>query len=180
MAVNPPPAAYQLTAILAVRDSEEHALADRLRALSALETSPFARLPATHYVRLAPFNRLGADRPGEVVEELGAAYMLASLVFDGDPNRYLMSLARVCPKEVEEIFGRCHGWPGRSDLAAFAAWILGHECAPLHRFGASPVTSPSVLAALALRQRIVSFAVGTQDLPADDLHDAYLKEFGAT
>jgi hypothetical protein len=176
--VNPPVAAYQLTAILAVRDSEHHALADRLRALTALETSPFTRLPATHYVRLAPFNRLGADRPGEVVEELGAAYLLASLVFDGDPNRYLMSLARVCRQEVEQIFGCCLGWPGPSDLTAFAAWILQHECAPLHRFGASPAASPGILAALALRRRIVGFAVGTQDLAADALHQAYLKEFG--
>jgi hypothetical protein len=176
--MSPPLSPYQLTAILAVRQSEEHALAARLRQLAVGETSPFARLPAIHYVRLAPFNRLGADRRGEEVEELGAAYLLASLVFDGDPDRFLMSLGRVCRQEVEEIFGCCEGWPGRSDLAAFAAWIRRHECDPLHHFGALPATSPQIRTALALRQRIIGFAVATQDLSADDLHVAHLREFG--
>jgi hypothetical protein len=180
VAVNPPPVAYQLTAIFAVREQEEQILAGRLRALAALDVSPFARLPATHYVRLAPFNRLGADRPGEVVEELGAPYLLAGVVFDGDPDRYLLSLARVCRQEVGAIFGCCQGWPGSQDLAAFAAWVRQHECASLHRFGASPAAAPQIQAALALRRRVVGFAAGSQDLSPEDLHDAYRKEFGAS
>jgi hypothetical protein len=178
MVVSRPSSPSTLTAIFAVRPSEEQTLAARLHRLAALDTSPFARLPATHYVRLAPFDRLGADRPGEEEEYLGAPYLLASVVFDGDPDRYLMSLARLCRQEVEEIFGCCEDWPGPSDLAAFAAWVRRHEYASLHHFGALPATAPQIVAALALRRRLVGFAIRTQDLPADDLHEAYLHEFG--
>jgi hypothetical protein len=178
MVVKPSSSPSTLTAIFAVRPFDERTLAARLHRLAALDTSPFARLPATHYVRLAPFDRLGADRPGEEVEYLGAPYLLASIVFDGDPDRYLMSLARLCRQEVEEIFGCCEDWPGPSDLAAFAAWVRQHEYESLHQFGALPASAPQILTALALRQRLVGFAVRTQDLPADDLHEAYLREFG--
>jgi hypothetical protein len=178
LALSPATGAYQLTAILAVRPPEEATLSARLAELSALDISPFGRLAATHYVRLAPFDRLGADRPGEQVEHLGATYLLTSIVFDGDPDRYLMTLARVCRQEVGEIFGCCEGWPGGDDLAAFAAWIRRHECGPLHRFGAVRATGPQIIAALAQRDRLIGFAVGTQDLTAEDLHAAYLREFG--
>jgi hypothetical protein len=177
--LSPATGAYQLTAILAVQPSEETTLSARLAELSALDTSPFARLAATHYIRLAPFDRLGADRPGEEVEQLHATYLLASMVFDGDPDRYLMTLGRVCRKEVEEIFGCCEGWPGRDDLAAFAAWIRQHEHGPLHRFGALTATAPQIIAALEQRQRLIGFAVDTQDLAPEELHAAYLREFGA-
>lgn len=177
MALSPATGPYQLTAILAVRSSEEATLSARLAELAALDASPFGRLAATHYVRLAPFDRLGADRPGEEIEHLDATYLLTSIVFDGDPDRYLMTLARVCRREVEEIFGCCDGWPGRDDLVAFAAWIRQHEYGPLHRFGALPVTAPQIVAALAQRDRLIGFAVDTQDLAAEELHAAYLREF---
>jgi hypothetical protein len=179
LALSPATGPYQLTAILAVRPSEEATLSARLAELSALDISPFGRLAATHYVRLAPFDRLGADRPGEEVEHLHATYLLTSIVFDGDPDRYLMTLARVCRREAEEIFGCCEGWPGRDDLAAFAAWIRQHELGPLHRFGALPTAAPQIVAALAQRQRLIGFAVETQDLAPNDLYAAYLQEFGA-
>jgi hypothetical protein len=169
--------AYQLTSILAAKKGLEATLTARLSELSAADPSPFARLPATHYVRLAPFDQLGADVPGEEVEDLGGTYLLVSLIFDGDPDRYLAALARVCRPEVEAIFGCCEGWPGPRDLAAFADWIRRHERAPLHRFGALPASAPHIRSALEKRQRLIAFAVDTQDLPAAELHEAYLKQF---
>ena len=83
----------------------------------------------------------------------------------------------MCRQEVEEIFGCCEGWPGRDDLAAFAAWIRQHEYEPLHRFGALPATAPQIIAAVAQRDRLIGFAVETQDLAAEELHAAYLREF---
>jgi hypothetical protein len=170
------PPAYHLTSILAVKPEHRHALVARLNELP--EPSPFARLPGTHYVRLAPFDHLGADRPGEEVEQLDGTYLLASFIFDGDPGRYLVSLARICRDEVEAIFGCCEGWPGARDLAAFSAWVRDRECDALHRFGALPATAGHIRRALDLRQRLIGFAVDSQDLAAEDLHQAYLKRFG--
>jgi len=170
--------AYHLTSILAVKPGHEPTLATRLRALSAADPSPFARLPATHYVRLAPFDHLGADVPGEAVEPVGGTYLLVSFIFDGDPDRYLVALARVCRREVEDIFGCCEGWPGPLDLAAFAAWVRGGERDALHRFGALPASAPHIRSVLDLRRRLIDFAVDTQDVSASDLHEAYLKQFG--
>jgi hypothetical protein len=179
VAVTKPAAAYHLTSILAAKKGLEPTLTARLNELSAAEASPFARLPATHYVRLAPFDHLGADAPGETVEDLGGTYLLVSFIFDGDPDRYLMALARICRPEVEDIFGCCGGWPGSRDLAAFAGWIRRHECGPLHRFGALPASAPHIRSALDTRQRLIAFAVATQDLPAAELHEAYLKQFAS-
>jgi len=177
--VNKPAPAYHLTSILAVKKGHELSLASRLSALFAADPAPFARLPATHYVRLAPFDRLGADRPGEKVELVGGTYLLVSFIFDGDPDRYLVALARLCRPEVEDIFGCCEGWPGPQDLAAFAAWVRSGERGALHRFGALPASAPQIRRALDLRQRIIDFAVDTQDLSASDLHEAYLEQFGS-
>jgi hypothetical protein len=171
--------AYHLTSILAAKKGLEPTLSARLGELSAADPSPFARLPATHYVRLAPFDHLGADVAGEEVEDLGGTYLLVSLIFDGDPDRYLVALARLCRSEVEGIFGCCEGWPGSRDLAAFAAWIRGHERSPLHRFGALPASAPHIRRALDRRQQLIAFAVDSQDLAAADLHAAYLKQFGS-
>jgi hypothetical protein len=177
--VTPPAPAYHLTSILAAKKGLEAALSARLSELSAADPSPFARLPATHYVRLTPFDHLGADVPGEAVEHLGGTCLLVSFIFDGDPDRYLMALARLCRPEVEDIFGCCEGWPGPRDLAAFAGWIRRHEHIPLHRFGALPATAPHVRRALDSRQRLIAFAVETQDFPAAALHEAYLNQFGS-
>jgi hypothetical protein len=171
--------AYHLTSILAVKAGQEPTLAGRLQALTAANPSPFARLPATHYVRLAPFDHLGANVPGEEEELLGGTYLLVSLIFDGDPDRYLVALARVCAQEVEGIFGCCEGWAGTRDLAAFAALVRGSERPALHRFGALPASAPHIRSVLDLRRRLIAFAVETQDLSAADLHEAYRKQFGS-
>ena len=178
MAVTEQAPAYHLTSILAVETGREPALAARLRALSGADPSPFTRLPATHYVRLAPFDRLGANVPGEEVEPVEGTYLLVSFIFDGDPDRYLVALARVCRQEVEDIFGCCEGWPGPRDLAAFATWVRSGEQSALHRFGALPASAPHIRSVLDLRQQLINFAVDTQDLSASDLHEAYLKQFG--
>jgi hypothetical protein len=171
--------AYHLTSILAVKPGHEPTLAARLSALSAVDPSPFARLPATHYVRLAPFDRLGANVPGETVEHLGGTYLLVNLIFDGDPDRYLVALARAGRPEVEDIFGCCEGWPGQRDLAAFAAWVRRCERAPLHRFGAVAASAPHIRRVLDLRQRLIALAVDSQDACASDLHEAYLTRFAS-
>jgi hypothetical protein len=170
---------YHLTSILAVKPGREQILATGLRALSAADPSPWTRLPATHYVRLAPFDHLGADVPGEMVEPLGRTYLLASFIFDGDPDRYLVALARVCRQEVADIFGSCEGWSGSSDLAAFAAWVRGGERHALHRFGALTASAARIRRVVDLRRRLIDFAVSTQDVSASDLHQAYLKQFGS-
>jgi hypothetical protein len=179
MALNRPGVAYHLTAVVPVRADRQPELPLRLGELADLRPSPFAQLPATHYVRLAPFSHLGASRPGEHIERLHAGYLLTSIIFDGDPDRYLLALARRCRQQVEDIWGCCEGCPPAGDATAFAAWLRGHELAALHCFATIPdATAPRIRAALSLRRRLIRFAVATQDCAPAGLRRAYLDEFG--
>jgi hypothetical protein len=179
VALNRPGVAYHLTAIAPVRPEARSMLTRRLGELRATRPSPFARLADTHYVRLAPFSHLGATRAGEHLERLHARYLLTSLIFDGDPDRYLVALARECSQQVEDVWACCDGCPGAGDAAAFARWLRSHERAALHCFATVPdATAPRIGAALSLRQRLIHFAVDSQDRPAADLHRAFLDEFG--
>jgi hypothetical protein len=178
LALNTAGVAYHLTAISPVRPEHRRTLTSRLAGLAAEDPSPFARLPATHYVRLVPFDHLGAIGRGERMEPLHARYLLTSLIFDGDPNRYLVELAGVCRRQVEDVWGSCEGCPGPDDGVAFASWLRHDELDALHSFATIPAaTARRIRSALSLRQRLIHFAVASQNSTAEDLHRAYRSEF---
>ncbi len=179
MAVKRPGVAYHLTAIAPVRPGLRRALAGRLNELRTERPSPFERLPGTHFVRVAPFDRLGVTRQGEQAERLPAGYLLTSLIFDGDPDRYLVALALRCREQVAGIWGCCEGCPPAGDGIAFAAWLRSCELDALHCFATVPdASAPRIRTALDMRRRLIRFAVATQDHSPGELQAAFHQEFG--
>ena len=105
--------------------------ADELEAyLAALPTgaeSPFARLEMLHIARVQLFRALVHQGPKQKhTDTLQNAHLVFTSTIDGDLDPYLDALAERVP-EADEWWGRCAGYPGRADPAAFRAWVRGKQ-----------------------------------------------------
>ena len=96
--------------------------------------------------------------------------------FDGDLDAYLDAIAENVP-EADEWWGHCAGYPGRSDKAAFRAWIRAHQVhTQLFANAYHGATVQDVREALDARERVVAFAAETQGLDAAELQQRFLAE----
>jgi hypothetical protein len=98
-----------LVLLAALRDGEEEAARDALRALG----EPFARVPGTHLVRvqvLQPPARRWRGRP--------RPYLLLAAEHDGAAEPWLAAAAR----ELDAVLAHCAFWPGAADPAEVARW----------------------------------------------------------
>ncbi len=96
---------------------------------------------------------------------------------DGDLDPYLDALCARVP-ECDEWWGRCAGYPGRSDPAAFRAFVRSIQARPGLFQSAMPTASVvEVRESLALRERVIDFAVEAQGLDAAELQARFLAEF---
>ena len=80
--------------------------------------------------------------------------------------------------EADEWWGRCVGYPGRADRAAFRAFVRARQ-APQGLFqSAMPrATVGEVRSALALREQVIDFAVEAQGLDAAALQERFRATF---
>jgi hypothetical protein len=78
--------------------------------------SPFARVPGTHFARMALIDdRYFARQPK--VDAFRSAYLLISAEIDGDPKPWLTTLFE--DAALRAILERCWGFTGRSDVSSF-------------------------------------------------------------
>ncbi|WP_028058757.1 hypothetical protein [Candidatus Solirubrobacter pratensis] len=138
--------------------------------------SPLARLEQLHLSRIQIFRELVDQGGGHEVDVLEAPQLVFTSSFDGDLDRYLDAICDRVP-EADTWWGHCTGYPGRSDKAAFRAWIRAHRLdAQLFASAYPDATVQDVRSALALRERIVAFAAETQGLDAAALQQRFLAE----
>jgi hypothetical protein len=80
--------------------------------------------------------------------------------------------------EADEWWGRCAGYPGRADAAAFRAWVRNKQVdTDLFQSAIPNAKVGELRQALALRERVIDFAVETQGFSAATLQERFRSTF---
>jgi hypothetical protein len=162
--------ARELCVLTPVLPDRREPLAATLAGLPDGEASPLARVPGTHFARWvqAPSLRrrtvLGAD----------TACLVFAVEFDHhNARKYLEDLCRRLPGEADLVWRNCAGYPGSVDHR-FVSWLLEHRVEPGFSIVAFPsATVAEIREALALRERLATFALAAHDLPPERLRQAW-------
>ena len=170
--------AYALTTFARVLDGKADELEAYLEALPRGTESPFARLSTLHIARVQLFRALVHQGPRQRrTDTLRHAHLVFTSTIDGDLDPYLDELAAKVP-EADEWWGRCVGYPGRSDRAAFRAFVRARQApAGLFQSAMPRATVTEVREALALREQVIDFAVQAQGLGAAALQERFRASF---
>jgi hypothetical protein len=170
--------AYALTTFARVLPGKADELEAYLAELPKGAESPFARLGMLHIARVQLFRSLVHQGPAQKhTDTLQNAHLVFTSTIDGDLDPYLDALAEHVP-EADEWWGRCAGYPGRADRAAFRAWVRGLQVSTALFQSAIPTAKVGeVRDALALRERVIDFAVEAQGLDAATLQQRFRSTF---
>jgi hypothetical protein len=169
---------YALTTFASILPGHVDEVQAYLDTMPEGEHSPLARLTQLHLSRIHIFREL-VDQPGHPAEKLDAPQLVFTSSFDGDLDRYIEDLRTKVP-ECDNWWGRCVGYPGRADAAAFRAYIRGHKIDTQLFANAYPgATVQDVKRALANRERVIDLAVAGQSLDAAELQARFRAEFAA-
>jgi hypothetical protein len=161
-----------LAVLLPVGGGQEEKLGALLEELPKGEDSPFASLTSTHFARLILVPNL-RDRADRELPDI-PALLFFSAEFEVPVGGYIESLSALMPDEVGEIFALCEGYPGVASPPRFKRWLLDHRVPAGFSIQGNPgATAGEIVESLALRNRIIEFAVATQELAPEDLLQAW-------
>lgn len=167
--------AYSLTVIAPIVAGREQEARDAIEALPVGAASPLARLGALHFSRIHVVSELVLQGPRQRWRDrLRAAQLVFTSTFDGDLAPYLDAL-----RPIAGTWWRfCESYPGGDDGEKFAGWVRDHQINSSLFASAHPdATVPGVLASLALRERIIDFAVAARGLDPAELQRRFSDEF---
>jgi len=173
--------AYSLTVLTPISDGHETELARYLDGLPSGDDSPLAGVPGTHFARWVVIDDVIYQGPDQGPREhLQHARLLFTSNFDGgELDPYLEALRTGLGDSADTIWGHCPGYPGRSDADAFSRYVRHHQIDSSLFFAAyGDRTVDDVKRSLALRSKLIGFALGAQGLAAPELKAAFLQEFG--
>jgi hypothetical protein len=143
------------------------------------QDSPLARLGTVHTSRLQIFDHLVHQGPKQKPDRLGSHYLVFTAAFDGELEPFLDALLRLMPAEAHSWWRHCVGYPGVAEPAAFKAWIRHNQRhTSLFVVDAPGESVAGTLEALALRERVIDFAVASQGLDAEELQRRFRETFG--
>lgn len=173
--------AYSLTVLTPVIDGHETGLARYLDELPSGDQSPLAAVAGTHLARWVVLDDVIYEGTGQgEPEHLKHARLLFTSNFDGDCDRYFERLRVGLGDSADAIWEHCIGYPGRDDPRAFAGYLSHHQIDSSLFFAAyGDRTVTQVKRSLALRTQVIEFALRAQGLSADELKQAFTREFGA-
>lgn len=173
--------AYSLTVLTPIIDGHETELAAYLNGLPGGDQSPLAGVPATHFARWVVIDDVVYEGPDEGEREhLRHPRLLFTSNFDGQLDPYLEALRTGLGAAADTIWGHCMDYPGRSDPSAFIAYMRHHQIDSSLFFAAyGDRTVEDVKRSLAVRTKLIDFALRAQGLAASDLKAGFVQEFGA-
>jgi hypothetical protein len=169
--------AYALTVFTAILPGHEEELRAYIEGLPRGEDAPIARLGIVHTSRLQIFDQLVYQGAPQIRDQLQNKYLVFTAAFDGALDPFLDSILDRIP-EAHEWWRHCVGYPGMSDRTAFKRWIRHNKInTGLFAVAYPNETVKAVVDALALRERLVEFAIDAQGLDAAQLQDRFRRTF---
>lgn len=173
--------AYSLTVLTPIIDGHETHLAQHLNALPSGDQSPLASVPGTHFARWVVIDDVIYEGPDQGDRDhLRHPRLLFTSNLDGDLDPYLEALRTGLGESADTIWGHCLGYPGRADAGAFHRYIRDHQIDSSLFFAAyGDRTVSDVKRSLAVRTKLIEFALRAQGLGAVELKSAFLEEFGS-
>ena len=176
--VNRNGSAYALTVFTAIVPGHEADVKRVIEGLGRGTDSPLARLTQLHTSRLQIFDRLVHQGEPQTVETLRNNYLVFTANFDGARDDFLDAIAARLPLDADSWWKHCVGYPGMSDRAAFRRWIRHNQINTSLFAVASPNrTVADVMQSLALRERLLEFAISAQGLSAEELQQRFRRAF---
>jgi hypothetical protein len=107
-------------------------------------------------------------------EHLNSRYLVFETNFDGDLDTYLTRMAREIPDFVDSVWKHCAGYPGVTDLAAFAAYMK--KCQIETTFFFADVNDKTIqqnLKALQVQSALAHFIEVNQGKPAAEIQKSF-------
>jgi hypothetical protein len=172
--------AYALTVLTPILEGCESSLTRHLDGLQSGPGSPLARVPGTHFARWVVIGDVVWEGPGQRRDHLELGRLLFTSNFDGPVEPYLQALRTGLGEVADQIWGHCSGYPGCADAAAFARYLRAHQVESSLFFSAyGDRTVQDVTRSLAVRRRVIEFALASQGLPAAELQASFRARFGS-
>ena len=171
--------AYALTVFTAILPGHKEQLEQLIESMPKKEQSPLARLSRLHLSRIHIFDELVYQGPKQKADRLNQPYLVFTSTADGhDLDDYLDEICEKIPAEADSWWSHCVGYPGTRDRAAFKRYIRHNKVDTALLGCAHPsATVQEIHRALALREKLIDFAVTSQGLDAAELHARFVREF---
>lgn len=138
------------------------------------QVSPFAKVSGTHFARLVVMDDVVFVGSPSREEHLKSSYLIFTADFDGDLDKYLQSMAREIPEELDAIWSNCVEYPGAADAGKFAKYMK--RCQVTTTFYFSDVNDKTLgqtLKALQIKSELAAFIEHNQGQPAGALQQAF-------
>jgi hypothetical protein len=167
--------AYAFMAMTPVLEDHEQELRELLQGFTH-ETSPFAALPQTHFARWVIIRDWVNSRAQPREDHLGCPYLIFTSNLHGALDDYLDAL---CARpQAAAIWSHCAGCPQPATAEALKAYLLHNQIDTGFFVAAYPKASvEEVTASLALREKLIAFAVSSQGMDAETLQSAFKAAF---
>jgi hypothetical protein len=170
--------AYAFMAMTPIVHGEEAALRSYIEGIPPA-SSPFAKLPRTHFARFVILDGFYNEDAQPKDDDLESQYLIFTSNLDGPLDSYLDELCERLGAEAGEIWGRCHGCPQPAAGAALKRYLLHNQIDTGLFFAAyGDATVERVTTSLDQRERMIGFAIASQGMTPEDLQSAFHAEFG--
>lgn len=169
--------AYALSVFTAIIPGHVDQVRDTIEQLPRGARSPLDRLGTVHTSRLQIFDKLVHQGPSQKPDTLKNAYLIFTAAFDGELDPFLDSLIDRAP-ECDGWWHHCVGYPGLVQRAAFRKWIRHNQVhTSLFAVNSPNHSVSSVRDSLALREKVLDFAISAQGLSATELQARFRQAF---
>lgn len=170
--------AFALTVFTAILPGQTEDVRTVIERLPRGQAGPFARLEQLHFSRLQIIGELVYQGGSQKPDTLKNDYLVFTASFDGRLDPFLDAICEKLPAEADTWWSHCVGYPGAADREAFKRYIKHNQ---LHTslFGVAYPTASvqDVRESLALRERVLEFAVASQGLDAAELQQRFARSF---
>lgn len=169
---------YALTIFTAIIPGHEEALRETIETLPRGAESPLARLTQLHTSRLQIFDHLVYQGPPALRDELKSNYLVFTAAFDGELDPFLDAIIDNIGADADRWWRHCAAYPSFADRPAFKGWVKRHQVhTSLFAVASHHASVADVRESLALRERVLAFAISAQGLPAGEVQERFRRTF---
>lgn len=140
------------------------------------EHSPFKRCPMAHMVRLQVIDNARPPMGEQDAAPLQSSYLLLAAELDGGTDDFLDCLYRVAPRFVQDLWGRCIGYPRYEGPVFLRRYIARCTLTGELPYAAFDTSVVQTLEALALKERLSDWVAASQGLDATQLQQRWQRQ----